>query len=132
MPIAARSIRREHVEVFIAAELERTAPSSAATRLFLDTGIRLEGMAGLRFSAGDPEASDMDLRSRVVRIAAKGRRELVLPIAPSLPGTLTGTSACAPVIRARPTRGSGSARKAAHGERRLSDDQGPGGCGRAS
>jgi site-specific recombinase XerC len=32
MPIAARSIRREHVEAFIAAELERTAPSSAATR----------------------------------------------------------------------------------------------------
>ncbi len=32
MPIAARSIHREHVEAFIAAELERTAPSSAATR----------------------------------------------------------------------------------------------------
>jgi integrase len=78
MPTAARSIHREHVEAFIAAELERTAPSSAATRLFLDTGMRLEGMAGLRFSAGDPEASDMDLR--VVRITAKGRRELVLPI----------------------------------------------------
>ena len=32
MPTAAASIRREHVEAFIAAELERTAPSSAATR----------------------------------------------------------------------------------------------------
>ncbi len=32
MPTAARSIHREHVEAFIAAELERTAPSSAATR----------------------------------------------------------------------------------------------------
>jgi hypothetical protein len=32
MPTAARSIRREHVETFVAAELERTAPSSAATR----------------------------------------------------------------------------------------------------
>ena len=32
MPTAARSISREHVEAFIAAELERTAPSSAATR----------------------------------------------------------------------------------------------------
>ena len=29
---AAGNIRREHVEAFIAAELERTAPSSAATR----------------------------------------------------------------------------------------------------
>ncbi len=145
MPTSAASIRREHIEAFIVAELERTAPASAATRyrslqqlfnwldeegeitrspmakmrppkipekpvpvladedirrllascagkdfrsrrdcaiirLFLDTGMRLEGMAGLRRSADDPEASDVDLRSRVVRIVAKGRRELVLPI----------------------------------------------------
>jgi site-specific recombinase XerC len=145
MPTAAHSIRREHTEAFIAAELARTAPSSAATRhrslqqlfgwldadgeidrspmaktrppkipdkpvpvlpddnvrrlladcagkdfrdrrdlaiirLFLDTGMRLEGMASLRYSGGDPEASDVDLRSRVVRITAKGRREPVLPI----------------------------------------------------
>jgi site-specific recombinase XerC len=145
MPAAACSIRREHVEAFIAAELEPTASSSAATRyrslqqlfgwldeegeidrspmakmrppkipdipvpvlpdddvrrlladcsgndfrdrrdlavirLFLDTGMRLDGMAGLRYSAGGPEAYDVDLRSRVVRITAKGRRELVLPI----------------------------------------------------
>ena len=52
----------------------------AIIRLFLDTGMRLEGMAGLRYRADDPEASDVDLRSRVVRITAKGRRELVLPI----------------------------------------------------
>src|SRR5215471_12528023 len=32
MPTAVAGIRREHVEAFIAAELERTAPSSAATR----------------------------------------------------------------------------------------------------
>ena len=32
MPTAARSIHGEHVEAFIAAEVERTAPSSAATR----------------------------------------------------------------------------------------------------
>jgi hypothetical protein len=32
MPTAARSITGEHVEAFIAAELERTKPSSAATR----------------------------------------------------------------------------------------------------
>jgi site-specific recombinase XerC len=145
MPTGAASIHREHVEAFIVAELERTAPSSAATRyrslqqlfnwldeegeitgspmakmhppkipekpvpvlpdddikrllascsgkdfrdrrdcaiirLFLDTGMRLEGMGGLRYNADDPELSDVDLRSRVVRIIAKGRRELVLPI----------------------------------------------------
>jgi site-specific recombinase XerC len=145
MPTAVGNIRREHVEAFIAAELERTAPASAATRyrslqqlfnwlddegeitgspmakmrppkipekpvpvlpdddikrllascsgkdfrdrrdsaiirLFLDTGMRLEGMAGVRYSADDAELSDVDLRSRVVRIVAKGRREMVLPI----------------------------------------------------
>src|SRR6266568_3586069 len=32
MPTAVRSIRREHVEAFIVAELERTAEASAATR----------------------------------------------------------------------------------------------------
>jgi site-specific recombinase XerC len=145
MPTTVASIRREHVETFIASELQRTAPSSAATRyrslqqlfswlddegeitgspmakmrppiipekpvpvlpdddirrllascagkdfrdrrdcaiirLFLDTGVRLEGMGGLRYKADDPESSDVDLRSRVVRVTAKGRRELVLPI----------------------------------------------------
>ena len=145
MPTAVASIRREHVEAFIAAELARTAPSSAATRyrslqqlfkwlddegeisgspmakmrppiipeqpvpvlsdgqvrgllaacsgkdfrdrrdtaiirLFLDTGMRLEGMSGLRYNTDDPDSSDVDLRSRVVRITAKGRREMVLPI----------------------------------------------------
>lgn len=148
MPTAVASIRREHVEAFMAAELERTAPSSAATRyrslqqlfswledegeipaspmarmrapvipeqpvpvladddirrllascsgkafrdrrdaaiirLFVDTGVRLEGMAGLRYNPDDPRSSDVDLRSRVVRITAKGRRELVLPIGSS-------------------------------------------------
>jgi hypothetical protein len=32
MPTAVLSIRREHVEAFIVAELERTSPSSAAMR----------------------------------------------------------------------------------------------------
>src|ERR1019366_3306321 len=32
MPTAVLSIRREHVEAFIVAELERTSPASAATR----------------------------------------------------------------------------------------------------
>ncbi len=145
MPTAVLSIRREHVEAFIVAELERTSPSSAATRyrvasaalqlagrrgrdrgvalgqdaaaqdprqagtralrrsrpaaagellrqglrnrrdsaiigLFLDTGMRLEGMSGLQYNADDPESSDVGLTSRAARITAKGRRELVLPI----------------------------------------------------
>jgi site-specific recombinase XerC len=52
----------------------------AIIRLFLDTGMRLEGTADLRYNSADPELSDVDLRSRVVRVVAKGRRELVLPI----------------------------------------------------
>ena len=83
------------MEAFIAAELERTLPrllagcagksfrdrrDCAIIRLFLDTGMRLEGMAGLRHNSDDPELCDVDLRSRVVRIIAKGRREMVLPI----------------------------------------------------
>src|SRR5438067_13402171 len=32
MPTVAGNIRREHIEAFIAAELDRTAPASAATR----------------------------------------------------------------------------------------------------
>jgi integrase len=145
MPTAVAAIKREHVEAFIVAELERTSPSSAATRyrslqqffrwldeegevspspmakmrkpmipeqpvpvlpdagikrlldscagrdfrnrrdaaiirLFLDTGMRLEGMNGLRYDASDADLSDVDLRGSVVRITAKGRREMVLPI----------------------------------------------------
>ena len=60
MPTAVASIRREHVEAFIAAELARTAPSSPATRY--------------------RSLQQLYLRSRVVRIIAKGRHEMVLPI----------------------------------------------------
>jgi len=42
--------------------------------------MRLEGMSGLRYSSDDPDDSDVDLKSRVARIIAKGGRELVLPI----------------------------------------------------
>jgi site-specific recombinase XerC len=58
----------------------RNRRDCAIIRLFLDTGMRLEGMGGLRYSADDQELSDVDLRSHVVRVIAKGRRELVLPI----------------------------------------------------
>ena len=64
----------------------------AIIRLFLDTGMRLEGMASLRCSPRDPEASDVGLRSRVARITAKGCRERSCPSAPKPPGTSTGTS----------------------------------------
>jgi site-specific recombinase XerC len=104
----------------------------AVIRLFPDTGMRLEGMAGLRYSAGDPEASDVDLRSRVVRITAKGRRELVLPI-----GAKSGRDIDRYIrVRASHPRSRRVAlawhERPAHGERRPSDDQGPWGRGRPS
>ena len=58
----------------------RNRRDCAIIRLFLDTGMRLEGLSGLRYRADDLEFSDVDLTSRVARITAKGRRELVLPI----------------------------------------------------
>ena len=147
MPTAVPSIRREHVEAFIVAELERTSPSSAATRyrslqqlfkwlddegemdrspmakmrppkipekpvpvlsddhvrrlladcsgkdfrnrrdcaiirLFLDTGMRLEGLSGLRYRADDPEfptwtyiARGTDHRQGPPRAGAAHRRQ---------------------------------------------------------
>jgi len=65
----------------------------AIIRLFLDTGMRLKGMGGLRYSTDDPDSSDVDLRRRVVRIIAKGRHEMVLPIGPKVRVRLTGISA---------------------------------------
>ncbi len=196
-PTAVLSIRREHVEAFIVAELERTSPASAATRyrslqqlfnwladegeieaspmakmrplkiparpvpvlsdhhvrlllancsgkdfrnrrdsaiirLFLDTGMRLEGMSGLQYDADDPESSDVGLTSRAARITAKDRRELVLPIGsedrsrhrPIPPRAGRSSSRGRPVAVARqegPPHG-----ERTHGERRLPDDQGSG------
>jgi integrase len=58
----------------------RSRRDVAIIRLFLDTGMRLEGMGGLRYSTEDADLSDVDLRGGVVRVTAKGRREMVLPI----------------------------------------------------
>jgi hypothetical protein len=75
-------------------------------------GCRLEGMAGLRYSADDPEASDVDLRSRVVRIMPKGRRELVLPIGVKAARDIDRYIRVRAGHRTRPTPGCGSARRA--------------------
>jgi site-specific recombinase XerD len=112
MPTAADSIRREHVEAFIAAELQRTAPSSATTRsrslqqvfrwLDDEEEIASSPMAKMRppiipeqavpvlpdadvkrqldSCSGREDVSDVGLRTDVVRVTAKGRREMVLPI----------------------------------------------------
>jgi integrase len=58
----------------------RARRDMAIIRMFLDTGMRLEGMGRLRYSSEDGDLSDVDLLANVVRVVAKGRREMVLPI----------------------------------------------------
>ena len=65
MPTAARSIRPEHVEAFIAAELERTAPSSAATRY-----QSLQQLFGWLDEEGEIDGSPM-ARTRPPKITEK-------------------------------------------------------------
>lgn len=105
----------------------RNRRDAAIIRLFLDTGLRVEGMGGLHYSSEDPELSDVDLRSRVVRITAKGRREQVLPIGAKAARDLDRYLR---VRAAHPqcSRAVAMARQEgpSHPERRPSDDQRPG------
>jgi integrase len=174
MPTTAAGIHREHVEAFIAAELVRTAPSSAATRyrslqqffrwladegeidaspmakmhppiipeqpvpvlpddqvrrlldscagrdfrarrdmaiirVFLDTGMRLEGMGGLRYSAEDGDLSDVDLVRAWSASPQGADARWCYRSARSPRATWIGTSGCARPTRAPSSRGCGSA-----------------------
>src|ERR1700735_3079022 len=83
MPTVAGSIPEKPVPVLADGDVKRLVDSCAGKdfrdrrdlaiiRLFLDTGVRLEGMGGLCYNPDDPDLSDVDLRSRVVRVIAKG------------------------------------------------------------
>jgi site-specific recombinase XerD len=90
----------------------RDRRDTAIIRLFLDTGMHLEGMGGPRRSADNSKWSDVELRSRVARITAKGRRELILPISgQDRARRCPVTSALVPHTRTRPVRGCGLARR---------------------
>jgi site-specific recombinase XerD len=52
---------------------------AAALRVFIDTGVRLAELAGLRWSE-NPEESDVDLDHAVIEVLGKGRRPRALPI----------------------------------------------------
>jgi site-specific recombinase XerD len=146
MPLAVTSIKREHVEAFIADLLEHYKPATANNRfrglqaffkwlddegeikgsplakmkpprvpetppavlrdaelrallatcerpdtfenrrdlailsVFIDTGARRNEVAGMRYSATDSDASDIDLDDAVVRVLGKGGRWRALPI----------------------------------------------------
>ena len=177
MPTAVADIHREHVEAFIAAELGRTAPASAATRyrslqqffrwltdegeidsspmakmrppiipeqpvpvladdqvrrlldscpgrdfrnrrdiaiirLFIDTGMRLEGMAGLHYNAEDADLATWSSEgmSCVSQPKADARWSCRLERRPL--ATLIATFACVLDTRTRTIPGYGSARRA--------------------
>ncbi len=48
--------------------------------LLVDTGARRNEIAGLRYSATDPDSNDVDLDQGIIRVVGKGNRERVLPI----------------------------------------------------
>lgn len=53
---------------------------AAILRAFIDTGIRVAEMAGLRFFEADPDASDVDLDAGVLYVTGKGNRLRAVPI----------------------------------------------------
>lgn len=57
----------------------------AIVRVFIDTGVRLSEVAGLRYHPEDPERSDVDLDQAVLYVVGKGARPRIVPI-----GTKTG------------------------------------------
>src|SRR5690606_4529417 len=51
----------------------------AILSLFMDTGMRRGELAGMRWNPGKPEAHDVDLQQRIVRVVGKGNRERLVP-----------------------------------------------------
>jgi integrase len=52
---------------------------TAIIRVFMDTGMRVSGLTGLRYSS-DPNASDVLLKDKVLRIRIKGGDTILVPI----------------------------------------------------
>lgn len=53
---------------------------TAILRVLVDTGARLQELAGLRYRPGDEDHNDIDLDLGLMRVLGKGRRERVLPL----------------------------------------------------
>lgn len=52
----------------------------AIIRIFIDTGIRVSGMADLKYLPDDPEESDVDLTRRRLHVLLKGGKKIWVPI----------------------------------------------------
>ncbi|GAA4059555.1 tyrosine-type recombinase/integrase [Actinomadura miaoliensis] len=53
---------------------------TAILRIFMDVGVRVGGLVGIRYVPDDDKQNDVDLRRRRVRVRLKGGDELVLPL----------------------------------------------------
>jgi integrase len=53
---------------------------TAIMRVLIDTGMRISGLAGLRYAAGDPERSDIHLGQKIAVIRLKGGDETAVPL----------------------------------------------------
>lgn len=53
---------------------------AAILRIFIDTGMRLSELAGIRYTPSDPETNDVDLETGTLRVMGKGRRERIVPM----------------------------------------------------
>jgi site-specific recombinase XerD len=53
---------------------------AALLRILIDTGVRVSGLAGLRYDPEDESRNDVFLRDRRLRVRLKGGREILVPI----------------------------------------------------
>jgi integrase/recombinase XerD len=69
---------------------------TALIAVFKATGIRLSELAGIRYDAGDPGCSDVDLGQREITVRGKAARPGSSRSASTPPAAWTGTSGSAP------------------------------------
>lgn len=53
---------------------------TAMIRIFMDTGVRVSGMAGIRYDPNDEAENDVHLAQKRVTVRLKGGRELEIPL----------------------------------------------------
>lgn len=53
---------------------------TAIMRIFIDTGLRVSSVAGLRYSSSDPDRSDVMLTQKLLRVRKKGGDIILVPI----------------------------------------------------
>lgn len=85
---------------------------TAIMRIFIDTGLRVSGLAGLRYDPDDESVNDVFLTQRRLRSASRAETRPGYPSARRPPPLWISTSGHAPGIHRHRPRGSGSASRA--------------------